>query len=335
MPRGAIMSISGRKAVVLTEDSDFVKVVLPKGDYDIGQEIDTAGAQKSLVNEWFVSGGRRLAAMAAAVITAVVLPVAVTAIFINTAVYAYVTLDINPSTEFSINGRERIIKAKPLNNEGALVLEGTDLRGREIEYGIEYFVAKACELGYAAPGEEGAVIAATVMEKEKNTGLEQRISDTLKKSIEQNKLAVEAGVLPATKEIKKEAEKAGVSAGKYLIALQASEDQLEVDIEEVKNSSIVSAIKKAGGDLQSILKRAHRTDKELKELLEKNREKLRDRRDRDSDDGEKGSSGNNDKGGRENGKRESGRSQNNRRDNDDKAGRTIGNNNGSYDRNKE
>ncbi|HZX47321.1 MAG TPA: anti-sigma factor domain-containing protein [Clostridia bacterium] len=293
------MSISGRKAVILTKDSDFVKVVLPKGEYGIGQEVDTAGIKYSLINRRLVSRSRRLTAAAAVLIIAVILPMIATAIFMNTAVYAYVTLDVNPSTEFSINGREKIIKAKPLNEEGSLVLEGADLRGREIEYGIEYFVAKSCELGYATPGKEGAVIATTVMEKEQNNELEQKISETLEKTIEQNKLTVEMGVLAATKEIKEEAEKAGVSAGKYLIALQAREEHLEVDMEDVKKSSISSAVNKAGGDLHSILKKARKTSEELAELLEKNREKLRDERDRDNNDREKDGKGSGDNEERE------------------------------------
>ena len=303
MPKGVIMSISGREAVILTRDSDFVKVMLPEGEYDIGQEIDAADTKYNPISKWMLSGSRRLAAVAAVLIIAVILPVAATTILMKNAVYAYVTLDINPSTEFSINGQERIIKVKPLNEEGALVLEGADLRGKEIEYGIEYFVAKACELGYAAPGKEGAVIATTIMEKDQNVELEQKISETLEKSIEQNKLTVETGVLAATKEIKKEAEKVGVSAGKYLIALQAREEQLEVDMEDVKKSSISSAINKAGGDLHSILKKARKTREELAELLEKNREKLRAERDRDNEDREKDDKRNGDKDSRENSNR--------------------------------
>ncbi len=313
MPKGVIMSISGREAVILTKDSNFVKAVLPEGEYDIGQEIDTADTKQSLISRWLVPGTRRLAAVAAVLIIAVILPVVATTISINTSVYAYVTLDINPSTEFSINGREKIIKAKPLNEEGALVLEGADLRGRQIEYGIEYFVAKSCELGYATPGKEGAVIATTVMEKEQNTELEQKISETLEKTVEQNKLTVETGVLAATKEIKEEAEKAGVSAGKYLIALQAKEEQLEVDMEDVKKSSISSAINKAGGDLPSILRKARKTREELAELLEKNREKLRDQRDRDNNDREKDGKRSGDNEARENSYRNQ---KNNRNDKD-------------------
>jgi hypothetical protein len=318
MPKGVIMSISGREAVILTRDSDFVKVVLPEGEYDIGQEIDTAETKQSFISRWLVSRSRRLTAAAAVLVIAVILPVAAATVFINTAVYAYVTLDINPSTEFSINGREKIIKAKPLNEEGALVLEGADLRGKEIEYGIEYFIAKSCELGYATPGKEGAVIATTVMEKEQNTELEKKISETLEKTVEQNKLTVETGVLAATKEIKEEAEKAGVSAGKFLIALQAKEEQLEVDMEDVKKSSISSAINKAGGDLPSIIRKARKTREELEELLEKNREKLKAERDRDNNGREKDGKRSGDIEEREN----SNRNQKNNRN--DKNNKSIG-----------
>ncbi|HOC08595.1 MAG TPA: anti-sigma factor domain-containing protein [Bacillota bacterium] len=318
MPKGVIMSISGREAVILTRDSDFVKVMLPEGEYDIGQEIDTAETKQSFISRWLVSRSRRLTAAAAVLIIAVILPVAAATISINNAVYAYVTLDINPSTEFSINGREKIIKAKPLNEEGALVLEGADLRGREIEYGIEYFIAKSCELGYATPGKEGAVIATTVMEKEQNTELEKKISETLEKTVEQNKLTVETGVLAATKEIKEEAEKAGVSAGKFLIALQAKEEQLEVDMEDVKKSSITSAINKAGGDLPSIIRKARKTREELEELLEKNREKLKAERDRDNNGREKDGKRSGDIEEREN----SNRNQKNNRN--DKNNKSIG-----------
>ncbi|HQA48451.1 MAG TPA: anti-sigma factor domain-containing protein [Bacillota bacterium] len=318
MPKGVIMSISGREAVILTRDSDFVKVMLPEGEYDIGQEIDTAETKQSFISRWLVSRSRRLTVAAAVLIIAVILPVAAATISINNAVYAYVTLDINPSTEFSINGREKIIKAKPLNEEGALVLEGADLRGREIEYGIEYFIAKSCELGYATPGKEGAVIATTVMEKEQNTELEKKISETLEKTVEQNKLTVETGVLAATKEIKEEAEKAGVSAGKFLIALQAKEEQLEVDMEDVKKSSITSAINKAGGDLPSIIRKARKTREELEELLEKNREKLKAERDRDNNGREKDGKRSGDIEEREN----SNRNQKNNRN--DKNNKSIG-----------
>jgi hypothetical protein len=318
MPKGVIMSISGREAVILTRDSDFVKVMLPEGEYDIGQEIDTAETKQSFISRWLVSRSRRLTAAAAVLVIAVILPVAAATVFINTAVYAYVTLDINPSTEFSINGREKIIKAKPLNEEGALVLEGADLRGKEIEYGIEYFIAKSCELGYATPGKEGAVIATTVMEKEQNTELEKKISETLEKTVEQNKLTVETGVLAATKEIKEEAEKAGVSAGKFLIALQAKEEQLEVDMEDVKKSSITSAINKAGGDLPSIIRKARKTREELEELLEKNREKLKAERDRDNNGREKDGKRSGDIEEREN----SNRNQKNNRN--DKNNKSIG-----------
>jgi hypothetical protein len=342
MPKGIIMSISGREAVILTRDSEFVKVALPEGEYGLGQEIE-AESKGSLVNKWLAYGGKKWAAVAAVLLIAIVLPVITTTVFLNNVVYAYVTLDINPSTEFSINGKERIIRVHPLNEEGAAVLEGSSLKGKDIEFGIEYFVKKACELGYASAEDEGAVVATTVIEKKKDNGLEDKITAAIDKTVEENKLNVKTGVLSATKEIKEEADKAGVSAGKYLIALQASDDQLEVNIEDVKESSIVSAISKAGGDLESILKRAKKTNEELAKLFEKNQEKLRksdgwdnDKSEKETDNNGRGSNpkkgsdkadnrDNKDRNGRDN----SGRDKNNGRDKD---GRSSDNSKGRNDR---
>ncbi|MGI6703474.1 MAG: anti-sigma-I factor RsgI family protein [Clostridia bacterium] len=286
MLRGIIMSISGREAVILTRDSEFVKVLLPEGQYDLGQEIEAESSKNSPVQKWFAYGARRWAAVAAVFLIAIVLPVVATTVFLNNAVYAYVTLDINPSTEFVINGKEKIIRAKPLNEEGAAVLEGSSLKGKDIQSGIEYFVERAYQLGFASTGDEGAVVATTVMKKGKDIGLEEKISVAINKTVGENNLNVKTGVLSATKEIREEADKAGVSAGKYLIALQASDDQLEMDIEDVKGSSIVSAISRAGGDLGSILKRARKNNEELANLFEKNRDKLRKSSNRDEEKGE-------------------------------------------------
>ena len=201
------------------------------------------------MQKWFALAPGRWAAFAA-VFIAIVLPVVATTVFLNNAVYAYVTLDINPSTEFVINGKEKIIRAKPLNEEGAAVLEGSSLKGKDIQSGIEYFVERAYQLGFASTGDEGAVVATTVMKKGKDIGLEEKISVAINKTVGENNLNVKTGVLSATKEIREEADKAGVSAGKYLIALQASDDQLEMDIEDVKGSSIVSAISRVGATLK-------------------------------------------------------------------------------------
>lgn len=112
MLRGIIMSISGREAVILTRDSEFVKVLLPEGQYDLGQEIE-AESNISPVQKWLAYGSRRWAMVAAVLLIAIVLPVVATTVFLNNAVYAYVTLDINPSTEFVINGKEKLLGLSP------------------------------------------------------------------------------------------------------------------------------------------------------------------------------------------------------------------------------
>lgn len=288
------MSKSGKEAVILTKDSDFAKVVLPEGEYDIGQEIEVNIRKNGLMSKWILSAKGKLTAVAAMLLVAIMVPTIASMVMVNTTAYAYVTLDINPSTEFSVNSRDRIITARPLNREGSVLLEGAKLSGEEIEYGVEFFMVRAWELGYPAADGEGAVIATTVTEEE-DKNLEQKVSETLQRTIQDNELPVNAEMLTATNQIRQEAEKEGISTGKYLIALQASEEQLDVDIEDVKNASIGTAIKNAGGDLKNILKEAHKTKEELSRLFENNKEKIRRRDNGGSNDNRGNGSGNNDK----------------------------------------
>ncbi len=336
MLKGIIMNITGREAVLLTKDSNFVRVLLPEGQYDLGQEIVVENRKDIPANKWVLLGGRRWGAIAAILIVAIVLPVIANTIFFDSAVHAYVTLDINPSTEFSLNRHDKIVGTHPLNDQGTIVLEGAKLKGRGIEYGIEYFLTKAYELGYSTVNGEGAVIATTIMEEGENAELEQKILQTLDKTIEKNQLPVKAGVLSATKQIKEEAEKVGISAGKYLIALQASDDHLDIDMEDVKNSSIGSAISKAGGNLEGIMNRARKNNEELAKLLENNRDKLKNNNgnkaiDSNSNDNNgRGNSGNDNNGkdnnGRDNSDRGNNGNDNNGRDNSDRGNNGNDNN---------
>ena len=334
MSRGIIMSISGRKAVIMTQDSDFVKVFLPEGEYDIGQEIDINSTREGFAHKWVLSGSRRWAAVAAVLLIAIMVPVIANTLFMDKTVYAYVTLDINPSTEFSINVQDKIITVQPLNEEGAILLEGAKFTGRDIEYGIEYFLTKANELGYMASDDEGAVIAATVIEDQENKDLEQKVWAVLDRTVQKNEMSVETGVLSATNRIREEAGKVGISAGKYIIALQASDDQLDVDMEEVRNSSIVSVIKNAGGDLHSIMEKARKTNEELERLFEKNSKKLRaGRGNTGSNANSSNANSSNANSGRDNNSRDNNSGDNNSGDNNSGRDNNSGDNNSGRDNN--
>jgi hypothetical protein len=262
------MELKGNKAVVFTPDGEFKKTRLPGGEYELGQEVEFSESGMGYMYKW--------GAIAAVLVLALVIPYVFSITALDTKAYAYVDLDVNPSVEFTINRQSRVIEAKGLNIEGEEVLKDADLIGKKIDYGIEYFALRSFQLGYAN-AEKNYILATTVFEEGENIKLEERIKESLEKTVEKSKIPVEIGVLTATKEIKEEADKAGISSGKYLILLQASDEKIQVDINDMRGKSAVKAIKEAGGDIDEIIKEAQKDKKELNELLKRNREKIMDK----------------------------------------------------------
>ncbi len=61
---------------------------------------------------------------------------------------AYVTLDINPSIDLTVNNKDVVIDANALNEDGDLLLLELDLIGEDLEDAIGLIIDKAIDLGF-------------------------------------------------------------------------------------------------------------------------------------------------------------------------------------------
>ncbi|MFH0993088.1 MAG: hypothetical protein V1761_01925 [bacterium] len=61
---------------------------------------------------------------------------------------AYVTLDINPSIDLTVNGKDVVLDANALNEDGDLLLLELDLIGEDLEDAIAMIIDKAIDLGF-------------------------------------------------------------------------------------------------------------------------------------------------------------------------------------------
>lgn len=291
MDRGIIMELKGKYAVVLTPEGEFKKTRLPAGEYQLGEEVQVKNSVVYPLYRW--------GAVAAVLIIALMIPYLYNNIAVaDSRAFAYVEMDVNPSVEYTINRFERIIEARGLNSEGEQVLEGGQLKGRHIKYGIEYFTLKAYQLGYAgAPGKDH-IIVTTVFEDQKDQKLEKSVAQTISRTVEKNAIEVKVNTLEATKQIKEEAQRAGISSGKYLILLEATDEELPVDVDDMKESSAVQVIRDAGGDIDRIIERVNKKDRDLNELLSRYMERAinRHRNDDEEDDDNDYGDDNDDKG---------------------------------------
>jgi hypothetical protein len=61
---------------------------------------------------------------------------------------AYVTIDINPSIDLTVNEKDKVIDANALNEDGELLLLELDLIGESYDDAIEMILDKAIDLGF-------------------------------------------------------------------------------------------------------------------------------------------------------------------------------------------
>ena len=123
---GVIVSVKGRYAVLLTKNSDFIKV--KNKNYSVGDEVKIPQYK-----------GQILAAAASFIVVCG----GISSYFVP----AKYSEDINPSVMMTINIYNRVINTKPLNDDAEILLSNRCKRYECVgQYGRTY--KKSEEIGY-------------------------------------------------------------------------------------------------------------------------------------------------------------------------------------------
>jgi DNA repair exonuclease SbcCD ATPase subunit len=241
------MEIDERFLTLLTPNGEFLRARKQQKDYTVGQEIDffpvVAEEEKankpSFASVFSIFKKKAIISVALAFILAIVsfLP-----FYQNDQVYAYMSIDINPSIELGVNEKLEVVELTPYNKEGTeIVKELQDWKGQEVHSVAKQILAAIEKHGYMNRNKE--VVIATVYkgkrEKETDKQLQKEIS-TIQKDVEKEKL--ELTVIEATEVDREKAKKQGVTAGVYkekqMIKIQKKEPvTIEKNGEKQSNST--------------------------------------------------------------------------------------------------
>ena len=134
-----IVELHKHKAVALRDDGRFV--ALRQQGYQVGQRLEAADA---------ATARRRLPRLAAACLAAVLLlgGSAVTAAYLP---YSYVTLDVNPSIQYTLNAFDRVLSVRAVDEDAQTVvnaLEKEEVVSQSIDQAIEMTVEQCRREGY-------------------------------------------------------------------------------------------------------------------------------------------------------------------------------------------
>ncbi len=127
--RSVVTEIRGNHAVVLNEDGTFTRV--DNHHYKIGMEVRIN--KKQLTAQHF----KRLAALAASFSLVFIISLSAFSYFSPTA---YVSIDINPSLELTLNRYERVIRVKTFDPVSEKLAPSVRMRGMKIDQAVQNLV---------------------------------------------------------------------------------------------------------------------------------------------------------------------------------------------------
>ncbi|MBA4347394.1 MAG: hypothetical protein C0413_00875 [Clostridiales bacterium] len=204
-----IVEVRGNKAVALTEQGEFIRV---------HNEGYTVGQQALLIPQPEVAlpVRRRMRVTAYAAMTAGFLLLLFGGFKGYTMPVGVVSLDVNPSIEYTINAFDRVLDISAVNDDAGLILAGMDenaLLYRPIDEAVDVTILTLRENGYLSDATENDVVISASSFDLRHT---ERIAERLGVRVRQHGDLTVYSVAVSNGEVEY-AHARGTSAGKFYI----------------------------------------------------------------------------------------------------------------------
>jgi hypothetical protein len=219
MRKGVILEINDLYLTLLTPEGEFLRARKHQQDYQVGEEIhffpETEAVKRKRFGVSFLNSFKAKAMILTAVLMLVMtsfLPV-----YENGQVYAYMSIDVNPSIEMAINDDLRVLQMKGYNPEGEqIIAELEGWKKKDAALVAEMVIDKIEDKGYFK--NKNDVVIATIYNGNTKDSvdrkLEQKIAEIKKTTNEED---LNLRVMKATSEDREKAAKQGLTTGVFKV----------------------------------------------------------------------------------------------------------------------
>lgn len=233
MKKGVILSVDKHFLTLLTPEGEFHRSKKEEKFYEIGKEIYFSPYEfkRSKSLQRFYTRAALVSAIVSILLILSFLPS-----YFNEKVFAYVTIDINPSIELSLNENLRVVDLYGINPEGLIVIEKIkDWKETDVTLMTNMIVKATKDSGYAE-NKQQILVSATLLED--NKVLTKKLDKKLEK-ISKQRVVPEADVkiMKATVKERSKAKEQGISTGTYIENKRKKEEKKEQDTEEKSTPS--------------------------------------------------------------------------------------------------
>ena len=134
----------------------------------------------------------------------------------NNAVASLVSLDVNPSIQLEVNKNEKVLSATPMNDDGAEILDGMDLKGTQADVAMYAIIGSLLQHGYVDELANSILITVEDDDKARGEKLQQELTAQADAALANAQVngAVLAQTLQNSEELSQKAQEYGISTGK-------------------------------------------------------------------------------------------------------------------------
>ncbi|MEZ2646817.1 anti-sigma factor domain-containing protein [Bacillus wiedmannii] len=272
MNKGIVMDIKKHNVVVLTPNGEFITFKRKAHPYMIGEEI-SFNKQEQRAPRFSVPPFLKPTTVIVAGFLCVLL------FFYNQPeekVFAYVSVDINPSIEASVTEDLRVIDLRACNDDGRRILQEMNRwENKHLQDVIRIIIKQSQEDKYLT-NDKQVMLTAIAKDKSLEPQLEKAMQE-LKKEYEIKHVTVE--YQSSTMQIREDAEKAGVGTGVYIkqenekkksLAPSETPSNQEQQKSSSDASSDASPVKEESNEKKEYIEQKQSKEQQPKQIKENN-----------------------------------------------------------------
>ncbi|EDL65106.1 anti-sigma factor domain-containing protein [Bacillus sp. SG-1] len=241
MKKGIVMEVKPNTIIMMTPEGEFIKTrKQPSVQYEIGEELTLFPQMEETKTTIFQRLRENLhvkPVLSGAAVLLMLLFLLLPSLN-EPEVYAYVSVDINPSFEMSINQDQEVMDLKPFNAEAEKILERMpEWEGNSIIEVTDEIIELSSKNGYM--DDQKKVTVTTIFTEEAETKARKSIENELKQ-LTTEKLkegTADIAVVETSIEVRDEAKAAGMTAGQLIQKNEKTEKKQAVEKDAKDDSS--------------------------------------------------------------------------------------------------
>ncbi|MBF8983292.1 anti-sigma factor domain-containing protein [Lutibacter sp. B2] len=264
--RGCIVKIEKDFAIIMTDTMEYLKIIKRDG-IAVGNKIIFV---KEDVYKEKQNSFKHIGLIAAVFI---LLILSMTSIsnqsYVSNAV-AIVSLDINPSIEFEVDKRNKVINVIPINKEAKELMD-RELVGYNIEKAIAIIIYNAKEKDYITETRNSIIIGVAITKDETHIDA-KKIEMDIKNQLKEDPKLKDLNLIYAESSKKNlvEAKKEHVSIGKYEVYKKLKEKDNKITLKQMKEMKVQEIVDK---DIIELKMKKQHSKKDKEKKVEKNKGK--------------------------------------------------------------